>query len=280
MSEVDFFISRRGSLASTAQEVAAVMEAAGYSTAVQDHDIPLGDNFVSRMHAVLKRGRHLVVICSKDYEDSGFTWNEFSAFFREHLTPPDERRLVILRVDEAEPGGVLAPYVFADLVSVEDAKERRALILAACEGRPMAARRAARHFLSVPPRNALLTGRADLLARLKAELHAGDRPAALTQAAVHGLGGVGKTALATEYAHAEQDAYAGVAWIPAEGETERLSALATLGAKLEGQADLERTARAALDRVARADGLPWLLVYDNVPTLRRSRTGCRPAAPT
>jgi hypothetical protein len=37
----DFFLSRRGSVAATAQEVDDVLTAAGYKVFVQDYDIPI-----------------------------------------------------------------------------------------------------------------------------------------------------------------------------------------------------------------------------------------------
>jgi len=43
---VDFFVSRRGSVAGVAQEVDNVLTAAGYKVIVQDYDIPLGASFV------------------------------------------------------------------------------------------------------------------------------------------------------------------------------------------------------------------------------------------
>ena len=71
----------------------------------------------------------------------------------------------------------------------------------------------------MPPRIASFTGRAEELDKLDAILMR-DKPAAVTQsvgrAAVQGLGGVGKTSLATEYAHRYRQLYAGVCWCPAE----------------------------------------------------------------
>ena len=50
----DFFLSRRGSVATVAQEVADVLTAADYKVIVQDYDIPLGASFVEAMHEAVK----------------------------------------------------------------------------------------------------------------------------------------------------------------------------------------------------------------------------------
>lgn len=128
-----------------------------------------------------------------------------------------------------------------------------------------------RHDAWQPPRIASFTGRADELDRLDAILMH-DKPAAVTQAsvgraAVQGMGGVGKTSLAIEYAHRFRGLYAGVCWCPAETRTGRLSALAslavTLGAAMTEEADVKKAAKAALRRLAEQRAT-WLLVYDNV----------------
>jgi tetratricopeptide (TPR) repeat protein len=124
----------------------------------------------------------------------------------------------------------------------------------------------------VPPRIASFTGRSGELDRLDAILMH-DKPAAVTQAsvgrvAVQGMGGVGKTSLAIEYAHRFRGLYAGVCWCPAETRTGVLSALAglavTLGAATAEEADVERAAKAAMRRLSEQRAT-WLLVYDNAP---------------
>ena len=69
----DFFLSRRGSVAALAQEVADVLTDKGYTVVVQDYDIPLTANFIEAMHEAIKNARDLVVLYTSDYEASAYT---------------------------------------------------------------------------------------------------------------------------------------------------------------------------------------------------------------
>jgi tetratricopeptide (TPR) repeat protein len=166
---------------------------------------------------------------------------------------------------------VLADNVYQDLVGVTDPEERKRRIIAAAERQSQAAPPPRRPFIGVPPRIASFTGRAEELDRLDAIL-THEKPAAVTQAvgraAVQGMGGVGKTSLAVEYAHRYRKLYAGVCWCPAETRTGLLSTLAalamTLGAATADEANIEKAAKAALRRLDEQRAT-WLLVYDNVP---------------
>ena len=68
---------------------------------------------------------------------------------------------------------------------------------------------------NVPSRNADFTGRDGTLQRLHDEL-ARDGTAVVTTRAFYGLGGVGKTQVALEYAHRYRADYGLVWWVPAE----------------------------------------------------------------
>jgi tetratricopeptide (TPR) repeat protein len=268
----DFFLSRRGSVATIAQEVTDVLKESGYRVRTQDYDIPITANFIEEMHEAVKSARDLVVLFTRDYEQSPYTRMEFTSFEANAAQSAEKRRMVILRCEDAPLLGLFAAHVYQDLVGIGDTEERRSRILAAVEGRSQALEPPPRPFIGVPPRIASFTGRADELDRLDAILMQ-DKPAAVTQAsvgraAVQGMGGVGKTSLAIEYVHRFKGLYAGVCWCPAETRTGLLTALAglavTLGAATEEEADVEKAAKAALRRLAEQRAT-WLLIYDNVP---------------
>jgi len=146
-----------------------------------------------------------------------------------------------------------------------DSEERRRRIITATEGEASPGK----PFLGVPPRIPVFTGRVEELERLDAILVKDNAAVGQTigLAAVQGLGGVGKTALAIEYAYRFRRLYEGVCWCPAETRVGLLSSLAgllvSLGAAAAEEADVEKAAKAALRRLA-AQRATWLLIYDNV----------------
>jgi tetratricopeptide (TPR) repeat protein len=263
----DFFVSRRGTAANIAIEVAEVLEGAGHRVLVQDFDIPFSANFVAAMHDAVKSARHFVGLLTEDYDVSPFTREEWTAFFAISRSAGGKRRLAILRVEDVAPPGLFASIVYGDLVNVTNREKRQEIILAAAEGRSIGKRRGNQIFHGVPPRNPDFTGRADLLISLHKMLNIVGKPAAITQAAIHGLGGVGKSSLAAEYAHLHVDDYAGVWWTAAENRTVLITSLAELAgvfdSRFANESNTERAAKAALATLANQER-PWLLVYDNV----------------
>ena len=117
---------------------------------------------------------------------------------------------------------------------------------------------------SVPARNAAFTGRDAVLDQLHADL-AGDGRAVVVAQALYGLGGVGKTQIALEYAHRFKVDYDLVWWIPAEQPQEISLALAALAGRLGVQTsdNAAEAAAAAVERLRRGAVARWLLIFDN-----------------
>jgi cellulose biosynthesis protein BcsQ len=116
---------------------------------------------------------------------------------------------------------------------------------------------------SVPARNADFTGRAVTLELLRDKL-AGGGSDAVAQA-LYGLGGVGKTQLALEYAHRFMADYDLVWWVPSERTDEITAALAELARKmgLRTGDNVAEAAEAALEELRRDTTPHWLLIFDN-----------------
>ncbi|HLZ62910.1 MAG TPA: FxSxx-COOH system tetratricopeptide repeat protein, partial [Ktedonosporobacter sp.] len=123
---------------------------------------------------------------------------------------------------------------------------------------------------SVPfPRNPYFTGREEVLETLHTQLGV-DQAMALTQSsALHGLGGVGKTQIALEYAYRHALEYRAVFWIGAETEEQIVSSLLRIAEVLQlpGREDKgQQRVVAAVQRWLSVHG-QWLLIWDNVEDL-------------
>ncbi|MGI8445844.1 MAG: FxSxx-COOH system tetratricopeptide repeat protein [Streptosporangiaceae bacterium] len=128
----------------------------------------------------------------------------------------------------------------------------------------LAGRIAVPQIWNVPNRNADFTGRENILERLHDEL-AGDGTAVVLARAVHGLGGVGKTQVALEYAHRFKADYRLIWWINAEQPLEISLALAELAGRLglHISDNAAEAAAAALEQLRRDIAGLWLLIFDN-----------------
>ncbi|GAA0982008.1 hypothetical protein GCM10009555_051170 [Acrocarpospora macrocephala] len=121
----------------------------------------------------------------------------------------------------------------------------------------------------IPFRNHHFTGRVAEMERLRSGLFR-ESAAVIDQPpqALFGLGGVGKTEIAAEYAHRYRTDYELVWWIRAEQEMAVVNALIALGRRmgLPGFRAEERDSSARLVIEALENGKPyqhWLLIFDN-----------------
>ncbi|MDQ1699809.1 MAG: hypothetical protein QOG34_1672, partial [Frankiaceae bacterium] len=115
------------------------------------------------------------------------------------------------------------------------------------------------------PRDPHFVGRSDLLTTIRAQLGRGGA-AALTHTvtqAVSGLGGIGKTSLAAEYAYRYAAEYDVVWWVRAEDPTALASDYAALHRALTGEECEDQQLAVNLVREWLSGHGGWLLVFDN-----------------
>src|SRR5579859_5405047 len=122
----------------------------------------------------------------------------------------------------------------------------------------------------IPFRNSHFTGRETELRALRDQLQAGG-PAVIRQppSTLYGLGGVGKTQIATEYAHRFAEEYEVVWWVRSDQEDSIQSSLVALGTHLRlpdvSPGDRDRSLRLVIDALQAGDPYSrWLLIFDDV----------------
>lgn len=118
------------------------------------------------------------------------------------------------------------------------------------------------------PRNPFFTGREQELASLSTQLQQSNTLAIGQAQTISGLGGIGKTQFAVEYAYRHRDMYEYVFWAQAESE-ETLTSSFTEIARLLGLPEYEAkerniTVQAVKRWLQRQRG--WLLILDNADT--------------
>ncbi|MEU8178094.1 FxSxx-COOH system tetratricopeptide repeat protein [Microbispora hainanensis] len=134
------------------------------------------------------------------------------------------------------------------------------------------------------PAAAVFVGRDEALTRVEQALAEG--AGVISQASVYGLGGIGKSELALQYANRHRDRYRLVWWVESDTSTQIQTGLADLARAIASGAHSVAAAQATVEEAAAwaltwlATHRHWLLVFDNVeqvadiePYLGRLRGG-------
>lgn len=275
----DFFISYTDRDVAWAKWLDFVLREAGYSTVTQVFDFHAGQNFVANMHRALDQCARIIVVLSDAYLKSGFCIDEWTNAFA-------ARTLVPVRIEDIKPTGLLRASVYIDLVDADRAEAKRRLFdglfppdrptseppypggrepSAALGPEPRFPGALPKVWLGIPPRNPHFTGRDETIERLRASLTGGHATAVTQKATVHGLGGIGKSELASEYAYRFHTDYDAGAWLRAEAPATLAADFAALAHALD-LPEKDQPEQAVVIAAVRAwcEGHDrWLLIFDN-----------------
>jgi tetratricopeptide (TPR) repeat protein len=136
----------------------------------------------------------------------------------------------------------------------------------------IAKRRTNEIYGGVPPRNPLFTNRVEAIGLITATFRAeGVNQGSPRSCAVFGLGGIGKTSVAAEYAFRNRDEYKLVWWIRSEHEASMAEDLARLLSTISDISDFNNIDLRARLGAELSEWSPWLLIFDNAASPEQVR---------
>src|SRR6266700_1458546 len=288
----DFFVSYNQADRAWAEWMASKLEDEGYTCIIQAWDFLAGGNFVLDMHRAAMEAQRTIAVLSPDYLTALYTQPEWAAAFVQDPTGKNGTLLPV-RVRECKPQGILAPIVYIDLVTLDESKACSTLLAGVKRTRakpsgplpfPGGASPTPKPLASFPGnwpevwevpyrRNPFFTGRDELLQQLHEKLTS-NTTMALTQAqAISGLGGIGKTQTALEYAYRHQHKYRYVLWATAdtaEGLSAEYVRLAEL-LKVPGRDEKDQQVTIKAFKHWLVHEQDWLLILDNADEVEMVR---------
>jgi tetratricopeptide (TPR) repeat protein len=227
----DFFVSYNKADRQWAEWIAWTLEESGYSVVIQAWDFRPGGNFVLEMQRATVEAQKTIAVLSEDYLNSAFTQPEWAAAFAQD--PQGQKgTLILVRVQPCKLTGLLASIIYVDLLNLEAEAAQETLLQALLErvkplkkpqfpgsvDRVIATQAIFPGQSNIPqnlPRSGVVefVGRDPKLEELHTQLQQNAR---LAITAIAGMGGIGKTELALQYAIAQlqhQTYPAGLCWL-------------------------------------------------------------------
>jgi TIR domain/NB-ARC domain len=293
----DFFIDYHDADVQWARWIAYQLEDAQYTVFYRERDVRAGMNTVLSVDDALQSDNVRVIsLLSPDHPSKTSADNVPSGgpvwsvkYAKGDLLP--------IKVRHCSIRGLLSTIKSIDFVGIDEVEARRKLLnsisitserksdatpppFPGSTDKQQAMKRPQRYpgilpaIWNVPPSNGIFTDRDPALAALYEVFKEGQDGKVLTHA-INGLGGIGKTQVAIEYAHRYNHRYDAVLWVDASNEqtfTEHLITLTQLIALQEQMTAMLSTSYAMVNLKlvvkqwlqALAGDMRWLLILDNI----------------
>jgi tetratricopeptide (TPR) repeat protein len=274
----DFFISYTHDDEAWATWIAGTLENAGYKTIIQAWNFKPGMDFVGQIQNALKVCERFIAIVSKEYlSKQGWAQREWT-FALAKDKELEQGLFIPVWIDEnmkPEDLGLFSTIVAIDLFGKSDEEAKQALIngvstanrprnASSYPGTKRALKPGELPFNNLPYPNKHFIGHVEELEEIRRNFQEEKN---VSLQAVIGIGGIGKTAIALEYAYRYGFKYECVWWVNAESA-------ATIESNYSEFANKKRIVDAAsMDVVVQAvknwmlQHDKWLFVYDNAEEL-------------
>jgi len=276
----NFFISYNKADRQWAKWIAGTLENEGYKTIIQAWDFRKSGNFVLDMQDALVNTERFIAVLTENYIESPYCRAEWAAAFNDD---PDskKRKVVNVRVSDIKPEGLFSVISYIDLFGIEDETEAEKRIIQGVDlkyiprNRPKYPGQTKVNFPGRQPihniphhRNIYFTGRDGILDDIHKRF-TGNGYVSLTQT-ISGLGGVGKTQVALEYAYRYAFHYDIIWWINAETQQTMLEDIIQFVNRMQpGRASSDHDDIMAAFNVWLDENKNWLLIYDNADDMKQ-----------
>ncbi|BAS56476.1 kinesin light chain [Leptolyngbya boryana NIES-2135] len=231
----DFFVSYNRHDKAWAEWIAWILEESGYTVVIQAWDFRPGGNFVLDMQRAASEAERTISVLSENYLSSQFTQPEWASAFAQDPTG-EKRSLIPIRIGNCLLSGMWSTIVYVDLVEVDEVSARDLVLQAVQDGRtkpdqppqfPGQSGTISDRAKPTYPPNLIqnlpygsinFVGREVELEQIHQQLQ---QSSTVAISAIAGMGGIGKTELALQYArkHCREGSYpGGLCWLRAREE--------------------------------------------------------------
>ncbi|MDR2018943.1 MAG: toll/interleukin-1 receptor domain-containing protein [Syntrophobacterales bacterium] len=284
MDAKKYFISYTGRDKAWATWIAGVLEERDQTVLIKEWDMRPGDNFITKMDEFLQKFDVFIAVLSEAYLKSPYCIEEWTNAFGIATKEKDKKRAIIpVRVTDVKPDGLLYGLVYIDLCDIHNEKKAEQELLSGI-GLEEVSREKPSFPLNppanlqallpgnlpqnnLPERNPYFSGRDYELN----EIHKQFKSCVTAKQIITGLGGVGKTEIAKEYAHRSINDYKDAIWqVHAETEmtafNDCLQFADTFGLIPEGMDEARKLNPKQLGRRLKKwfkEHNSWLFIFDN-----------------